>query len=140
MPNPETPKKPEATLQQETGGGCQQEPCSRFADTPETNAHLGSHATSPDDTAMWLEIGLPRRFERELNAEREVADTLADAVITLRTILKAHGLGGPEGGSALKKWSDLRTMGAPANQPTTTAQAPACAEPPTLNESQNVAT
>lgn len=28
MPNPETPTKPETAPQQETGGGCQQEPCS----------------------------------------------------------------------------------------------------------------
>jgi hypothetical protein len=39
-------------------------------DTPETNSHLGSLANSPDDTAMWMEIGLPRQFERERDEAR----------------------------------------------------------------------
>lgn len=50
----------------------------RFADTPETNAHLGGHANSPDDTAMWLEIGLPRRFERERDEARKFCRYLWD--------------------------------------------------------------
>jgi hypothetical protein len=39
-------------------------------DTPETNSHLGRHSNSPDDTAMWLEIGLPRQLERERDEAR----------------------------------------------------------------------
>ena len=60
--------------------------CSRFADTPETNAHIGSHAHSPDDTAMWLEIGLPRQFERERNEARQLCRDLWDLAAACATL------------------------------------------------------
>jgi hypothetical protein len=73
--------KPETVPKQETGEGCPAATCCRFADTPETNAHLGSHATSPDDTAMWLEIGMPRRFERERDEARAALRELFEAML-----------------------------------------------------------
>jgi hypothetical protein len=52
-------------------------------DTPETNSHLGSLANSPDDTAMWLEIGLPRQLERERDeARRELQRVKAERTHT----------------------------------------------------------
>lgn len=59
----------EVTLKSEdpAAGPLLAETTTRFADTPETNSHLGRHANSPDDTAMWLEIGLPRKIERDRN-------------------------------------------------------------------------
>jgi hypothetical protein len=46
---------------------------SRFCDTPETN--------SPDDVAMWLEIGLPRQMELERNEARAQAQHWRDLAL-----------------------------------------------------------
>jgi hypothetical protein len=62
--------------------------CSRFADTPETNAHLGSLANAPDDTAMWLEIGIPRRFERERDDAIVEATNAVNDIIVVRSQLE----------------------------------------------------
>ncbi len=71
---------------------------------------------------IFCEAKHARKLERDRDAERELADNLAGAVINLRQRLKAHGLGDNEGVPEITRWADARTMGHPENA---TAQAPA---------------
>lgn len=51
-----------------------------MSDTPRTDSQLGSLANAPDDTCCWLEIGLPRTLERELNRWKALAILLGEYV------------------------------------------------------------
>ncbi len=95
---------------------------SRLSPTPETNAVAFDLDWMPDESkrvvqshGIFCEAKHARKLERDRDAERELADNLAGAVINLRQRLKAHGLGDNEGVPEITRWADARTMGHPEN-------------------------
>lgn len=74
--------------------------------TPRTDtiAHFGHHPGA----YIAKMTDFARQLEQELAAERALADLLANAVIDLRTLLKAYGRGDDTGLFALESWKEAR--------------------------------
>lgn len=76
MPNPETPTKPETAPQQETGGGCQQEPCSAGLDAAIRSAAetiIAGFAANGRRNPDWI-------AEAERIIRREITPPIREAV------------------------------------------------------------